>query len=732
MSQISRRRFLQGLAALAAAGLAKPLFKFSALAAPAGISGGWMPDNPLPGQLAGPAAVAAPAGPSAAPAAYQLQTPHQALLMDVSAAVWDARWTQLTNQGYRTTRVEGVDNSGVGASYSGIFVRDGLTDWYEWRGMDHNSYQTKFDDYAATGYIPISVSGYQDNGATRFAAVWLKQAAAYTGIHDATNAQYQSFVNTNINTYHLRPLAVDGYPVSGADYYISIWSDLGSGNWLARHGNTATDLVNNWILYNPQGYRVTDASGYNIGGTAYFAYFMVQDNRPSTLWYGTPSFIYSKAVDNAKADLEPNVIDSYDDSGRKFVMAHVQRTRAWSTSGAAAPGLGAFDSAMQTFMQDRGVHSATLAVTKDSRLVLARAYRWDYDNIDPVQPESVFRIASLSKALTSMAVMRLIQEGSLALTSKLVSLVALPGPLVDSRINNINVEHLLHHTGGWDRDSTNFDPMFADQTIASALGVSLPVTQANIIRYMSTIRPLDFAPGSQYHYSNYGYLLLGRIIEAVSGQSYLNYMQQHVFAPLHLKYMALGRSEMELRQSNEVAYYQTDPGLYGNVRHAGAPVNAMGPYGWFNIENMDSHGGWLASAIDLVRFTTAFDASSGFPVLDPASIASIFAIPPLGAFNDGSWYGCGWAARSVTGGQNAWHNGSLPGTYTFMVRRYDHVNYVVLFNQRDDPSGLDISLIDPVLYGVADGIGAWPKNVEYFPQFGYPAHGRGYLPHLKR
>ena len=259
--------------------------------------------------------------------------------------------------------------------------------------------------------------------------------------------------------------------------------------------------------------------------------------------------------------------------------------------------------------------------------------------------------------------------------------------------------------------------MFTDQVIAAALSVPLPISRQNIINYMTTQRNLDFDPGSMYDYSNYGYLLLGRIIEAVSGQSYINYMQNAVFSPLGITRIVQGASEFEGRKAGEVPYYTYDPTLNPNVRHAGAPTNAMASYGSFNLENMDSHGAYLASAVDLARFATAFDPTGKYPVLKQSTIDQVFAVPSIGKNLDGSWYGCGWAVRTAGTGLNTWHNGSLPGTSTLMVRRYDGLDWVVLFNQRDDASGLSYGDIDPALHTAADAVTHWPTG-DLFPTYG--------------
>jgi CubicO group peptidase (beta-lactamase class C family) len=710
MSSISRRAFLKQSGLLVAAGLLPPWvsrLRLSALGQ-VGNPGPWVdafPRSPnLPADLT-----------------TQLQTPHHALMMDLSLADFVDRFNQLASQGYRMLWVQGVGNGGSAATFSGIWIRDGITNWYGFVNMDAAAYQDKFNSSAAQGYRPISVSGYQDSGNNRFGAVWLYDPGAdYVGIHNTDGAGYQTFFNNNVaNGY--RAQVVDGYLAGTVDNYIAIMSKAGSGAWVAAHGLTSAGyqtFFNNWA---GQGYRVIDVSAYKVGGTTYFAAIMVNDGAFSSAARHDylPSDLFNQAVSFAQTDQQPIVIESYDTgSTRNFAGVWIQRVRSWTTTGAAVPSLAAFDTTMQTFMQARNIPSGALAVTRDSQLVLARGYRWDYDSVDPVQPDSLFRIASLTKPLTSAAVMRLVQEGRLSLTDHLTSLLSLSPTPVDSRMNDITLLHLLQHLGGWNRDTSSFDPMFADQTIATALSVSLPISQQNIISYMNG-RMLDFTPGTLYDYSNYGYLLLGRIIEAVTGMSYSAYMQKYVFDPLNITRIKQGFSLFEQRQAGEVAYYTSDPHLYPNVRKAGGPANAMLPYGNFNIENMDSHGAWLASAVDLARFMTAFDSTGGYPLLDLGTINQIFAIPVTGIQLDGSWYGCGWAVRYAGSGQNTWHNGSLPGTTTLMVRRFDGLSWAVLFNQRDDLSGLSYGDIDGALHTAADSVSSWPTG-DLFPAYGLP------------
>lgn len=410
-------------------------------------------------------------------------------------------------------------------------------------------------------------------------------------------------------------------------------------------------------------------------------------------------------------------------SARSLALAAKQ----WTATGHAYTELAGFDNTMQSFMQARNIPGGALAVTRNGRLVLARGYTYSDDVEDlTVQPTSLFRIASISKPLTATAVLRLVQDGHLSLSSKVKDLISLthpPGQSPDSRLANITIRNLLQHLGGWDRGMT-FDPMFRDASIAAALGVSLPISQANILTY-TTGQPLQHDPGTTYAYSNYGYCLLGQIITAVTGLPYANYVSQVVFNPLQVTRPTLGHSLPANRLPTEVKYHSqySAPTVFNS---SGSIVPY--PYGGWNLENMDSHGGWLASAIDLVRFAASFDDPASSPVLNAASITTMFGLPeniPPGNYTPGDWYyACGWAVRDWGGGnRNTWHDGSLDGTYTLVVRRgSDHTNWCVLFNQRDDASGLSYSAIDSALHAAANAVTTWPDHdlfSEYLSKFIY-------------
>ncbi|WP_242907623.1 serine hydrolase domain-containing protein [Actinomadura terrae] len=376
--------------------------------------------------------------------------------------------------------------------------------------------------------------------------------------------------------------------------------------------------------------------------------------------------------------------------------------RTWRATGPLPAALAGFDSTMKSFMQARNIPSGQLAVVRKGRLVLARGYTWSADTAFTTQPTSLFRVASLSKPVTATAVLRLVQDGKLKLTDRAAPLLGLP-TTADPRLKDVTVLRLLQHLGGWD-SSVSADPMFQDATIAKALGVSLPVSQANIMKYTSG-RKLDHTPGTKYAYSNYGFLLLGRIIEKVTGKSYASYVQQAVLTPRAIKRMKLGHSRTAA--SGEVHYYSgyTGPTVFDN---SGKTVAY--PYGAFNLENMDAHGGWLATALDLTRFAGIYDG--GTSVLNSTSVKRAFAKPETGINGDGYYYGCGWMVRPVTGGtgMNTWHTGSLAGTYTLLVRRNDGLAWAALFDQRQEGDAPGYGDIDPALHKAANAVRTWPTG----------------------
>jgi N-acyl-D-amino-acid deacylase len=375
---------------------------------------------------------------------------------------------------------------------------------------------------------------------------------------------------------------------------------------------------------------------------------------------------------------------------------------------------------MDEFMQARKVPGGALAVVKERCLVYAKGYGWaDREKKLPARPETLFRIASVSKPITAVAVMKLVEQGCLSLEARAFEVADLhpepghEGATVDERIWKITVRQLLQHTGGWDRDQSG-DPMFRWKEFTHPTVSDCPLNPGRIISRMFWQR-LDFDPGARYAYSNFGYAVLGRLIEKVTGQPYERFVREKVLAPVGIERMRVGASDGS--REGESTYYTPEEAKVRSV-FPGVAGKVAEPYGAFCLEAMDAHGGWVASAVDLARFAAALDDPRKSPLLTPETFQTLYAAPPPPAWRkkDGSlqdaYYGCGWMVRPVgrEGRANYWHSGSLPGTSSLLVRRWDRLSWVVLFNQRSSERRLPDDAIDGALHRAAAAVKRWPEG----------------------
>jgi N-acyl-D-amino-acid deacylase len=404
------------------------------------------------------------------------------------------------------------------------------------------------------------------------------------------------------------------------------------------------------------------------------------------------------------------------------------------SQGELDPSLAAYDRMMRDFMEAHCIPGAAIAVTDQGRLVLARSYGYaDVATHESVLPTSLFRIASVSKPITALAILQLVEQGKLKLDDKVFDLLDFNAEIAgqkefDTRQRDITIRQLLEHRGGWDRDKS-FDAMFQSVRFAKELGVPAPADRSDVIRAM-LLQKLDFAPGERYAYSNYGYCLLGRVIEKLTGQSYEDYVREHVLAPVGVQAMRIGRSRLDGRSPHEVRYYH--PAFGDSVFESDLGQRCPPSYGDWFLESMDSHGGWIASAVDLARVAAALDDPDHCPILSRESIEAMYtADSPVEGENDAKtetreYYSLGWSNRIVGDGQvDHWHTGSLPGTATILLRRHDGRNLVVLFNSRVSPQATHLGReITRRLHETTDSITDWPE-IDLFDDFSQVRAAKG-------
>jgi CubicO group peptidase (beta-lactamase class C family) len=358
-------------------------------------------------------------------------------------------------------------------------------------------------------------------------------------------------------------------------------------------------------------------------------------------------------------------------------------------TGTALPGLSSFDSAVITLLTKWKIPGASLAVAKDGRLVLARGYGYsDVGQMKPVTPDQRFRVASLSKSLTASAIMRLVEAGSLSLDEPALPLLGPWAPpaheIVDPRVYQITVRHLLVHRGGWDREAYG-DPVFDSRE-------HLRDRDCRGVMHAELTRKLDFDPGSTFVYSNTGYCILGRIIERVSGMSYADFVTTQILQPAGAARMRLThRAEFAI---DEPVYYQT-------------PGSAISPYEGVALDAIDSLAGWVTRPSDYLRYFLALNGINGKAILKPQSVAQMLAAPS-GPKAPPNWYGLGVRVQARSGGLDVWHHGSMPGTQAEVVLSREGVAWVIAFNARPADAASFSEDIDSTLWAASRRVPFWP------------------------
>ena len=351
-------------------------------------------------------------------------------------------------------------------------------------------------------------------------------------------------------------------------------------------------------------------------------------------------------------------------------------------TGKADPKFARVDDLMTLMVTKFELPGAVLAVARDGKLVYSRGFGYaDRENKQAMKADTLLRISSISKPFTAAAIMQLIDRDKLNLDDKIMDVLALKVPprKFDARWKKITIRHLLEHRAGWDHHKS-LDPLFYSPLIVKEMGGRAPASAALTIGFMLR-RPLDFEPGEKFVYSNFGYCLLGRVIEKLGKQNYEAYVKAQVLKPLGITRMRLGKSLFAQRAPGEARYYSNKKMQAVMGPQLGRQVPT--PYGGFCLETMDSAMGWIASAPDLVRFATALGEPKKCKVLKPETVASLFDRPASDQ-DKAVYYAKGWIVRPFGGGKrSSWHDSSLAGVSGMLVNRPDRVTFAVMFNTNE-------------------------------------------------
>ncbi|MCI0392650.1 MAG: beta-lactamase family protein [Acidobacteria bacterium] len=294
---------------------------------------------------------------------------------------------------------------------------------------------------------------------------------------------------------------------------------------------------------------------------------------------------------------------------------------------------------------------AAVIVVKDGKVVLRKGY--GLANVElgvPIEPDMVFRIGSVTKQFTAVSILMLMEQGKLSLTDEITRFL----PDYPTQGHKITIEHLLIHTSGI-KSYTSL-PEWRPQWRKD-------VTLKEMIDVFKD-KPMEFTPGERWNYNNSAYVLLGAIIEKSSGQSYADFVEKNIFAPLGMK-----RS-----------FYDNT----SRIIPRRASGYTKGKDGYLNCDYLSmtwphAAGALVSTVDDLALWDAALYTGK---VVKQDSLKRAWAPYPI---KDGrsTKYGYGWAISSVEGHRSIEHGGGINGFTCTSVRLPDDRVYVAVLTNRD-------------------------------------------------
>lgn len=355
--------------------------------------------------------------------------------------------------------------------------------------------------------------------------------------------------------------------------------------------------------------------------------------------------------------------------------------------------IAALDTKISGWMTASGMPGMSIAISKNGKMVYSKAYgKSDQEASANATTASRFRMASVSKLLTSVAIMKLVQNGSVSMTQKVFGPGAILGTTYGTQpysanVQAVTVSDLLHHTsGGW--GNAGNDPAFLD----------INWTSTQVFNHTLTNVPLAAAPGSVFNYSNFNYMVLARIIEKISGKTYEQFVKDEVLTPVGATQTAMAGISLAERKTNEVKYY-------------GQAGDATWTYDKMNLPRGDGAMGWMGTSEDLLRFVNAVDSSATRPDILNGTTLKTMVTTTAGSSGLGFNFGCGWV---VENGEWFWW-GSLPGTFGILYRNANGICIAALANSRIQPNpnnGL-YSFINVINYIAFDQTIPW-QDIDQF------------------
>ena len=314
------------------------------------------------------------------------------------------------------------------------------------------------------------------------------------------------------------------------------------------------------------------------------------------------------------------------------------------------------DKEMKRYLRKWEMKGASVAIMRNDSLIFAKGYGWaDEEKEVKMEAGHILRMASVSKLITAIGIMKLQDEGRLNIKNKVFGP---EGVMKDSDLDtlirhsayeHLTIEHLLRHQGGFYRD-----PLFSSKDVMNQMRLDHPPTADDFFRLILPKR-LRYKPGTTHRYSNFGYLLLSRIIEHVTGKSYEQYIKEEILAPAGCYDMHIAGNYYEDRRENEVRYYTHRGEGQFIEEYTGSGNLVERSYGGNNIPLLSGAGAWCGSTAELARLVASIDGRDEVP-----DIISKKAVDQMIEYFDQSTFSLGW--NDTTPGVGWSRTGTFSGT----------------------------------------------------------------------
>ncbi|MBN2672337.1 MAG: serine hydrolase [Deltaproteobacteria bacterium] len=678
-----------------------------------------------------------------------------------------------------------ADENGV-PRFAAIWTQTGSVPTTYATGMTSDEYQAMFDHWEGEeGYRLVSVDGYNvGSSEPLFAAVFHKvTGSSWTSFHNRSITQLREAEETQRNVYGRVPTAINGYVnSSGESLYAVIFEQTNRPVPEVIFDYSHEDYQNTYTDMASDGYTITHLDVHANGTDTVFASIWERRFEPRRAVHGRSHEHYQIIFDNMMySGHRLEKVTGYLEDGQ------VKYGAFWKPVYLSAEDTRYIADNIKAKMVEYHVPAASVAISHHGKLVYAQGFGIADTGGTPAGPYHRMRIASISKSITAAAIMKLIQdypdefEGT-DMESRLNTPIFGDNGILghnygtidadNSYLATITLNHLLEHRlGSWGSRNQINEGLQIDPGIDlkskgnyTARWEDIPAVIQNTVEH--TVNDTDgVGPADQwvmpepdmsdvFSYSNYGYMILGEVIAHITGKRYEEYVNDEIFAPLGITKTALSEYTWVMDPANPDADgWQNAALLSMEVEYPqGGPSDTDHPAGddGRNIRRMAAHGGWVAPAMDLVRFE--WQQSGEFGSIQPDGTYDPYATNLYGLKNEtadeyrtmrapsGHDYAKGvnieGLGGSTTDAYRWWHSGSLDATISqFWCQNSDSTNNdpeyngfcvaVILnnshiLNPNDDPKDPDDNLLKipsdefrNVLLDAIQHIGYWP-DVDHF------------------